>query len=270
MSKPIIGITCSMEYGDKKRKYPTAYAFDYMKRSYYEAVEKSEGVAVIFPNTTRTELVDKFLSIVDGLIISGGNDVDPVFYGEKKKAKNLSITRERDLFEIALVKKAKARQIPILAICRGMQLVNVAFGGTLYQDFRFEEKFFDHTLEGSAIYHKRHPVIIQEGSKLFSIIEKREILVNTSHHQMVKKVASGFTVTAWSEKDEVIEAIESKDDHFLLCVQWHPELMRDKGSKALFDSVVQSATEYRSKKPGDKSKRKVLLECLASARLKTT
>ena len=266
MSKPIIGITCSMEYEDKKRKYPTAYAFDYIKRSYYEVVEKSGGVPVVLPNTKRTELVDRFSNIVDGLIISGGNDVDPVFYGERRKAKNLNITRERDLFEIALVRKAKAKRVPILAICRGMQLVNVAFGGSLYQDFSFrmnsslglspsgrsqdesfEKKFLDHTLEGSALYHKKHPVIIQKESKLFRIIGRRKIMVNTSHHQMVKKVAPKFIATAWSEKDGVVEAIELVDDNFLLCVQWHPELMKDRSSKALFDSLIQSALEYKKK-----------------------
>lgn len=248
MPKPIIGITCSMEYGDKRRKYPTAYAFDYMKRSYYEAVENSGGVAVILPNTKITEVVNELLNTVDGLIISGGNDVDPVFYGERKKVKNLSITRERDLFEIALVKKAKAKRIPILAICRGMQLVNVAFRGSLYQDFSFEKGFLDHTLEGSALYNKKHSVIIREGSRLFNIMRRRKIMVNTSHHQMVKRVAPKFVATAWSEKDGVIEAIESKDDHYLLGVQWHPELMTDRGSKALFDSLIRSARECKLKK----------------------
>ena len=241
MSKPIIGITCSMEYDDKERKYPTAYAFDYLKRSYYEAVENSGGTPLVLPNTRRIELIEKALNVVNGLVISGGNDVDPVFYGERKKTKNLAITRERDLFEIALVEKARRFEIPMLAICRGMQLVNVAFGGTLYQDFGFEPKFLDHTLEGSALYHKRHPVNIQEGSRLFKIIGKKKIMVNTSHHQMVKKIAPGFAVTAWSEKDRVIEAIESKDGHFLLGVQWHPELMKDRSSKALFDGLVKSA-----------------------------
>jgi len=240
-----------MEYGDKKRKYPTAYAFDYLKKNYYEAVERSGGVPVVLPNTRRTELVDKFLSIVDGLMISGGNDVDPEFYGERKKTNNLSLTRERDFFEIALVKKAKVKRVPILAICRGMQLVNVALGGSLYQDFSFEKKFSDHTLEGSACYHKRHPVIIQKESRLFQIIGKKKIMVNTSHHQMVKKIAPRFVVSAWSEKDKVIEAIEPEDDHFLLCVQWHPELMKDRCSKALFDSLIQSAREYKLKKSRD-------------------
>ena len=244
---PIIGITCSMEHADETRKFPTAYTFDYLKRSYYEAVERSGGVALLLPNTKTTDKIQEYLSMMDGILVSGGNDVDPVFYGERKKTKNLSITRERDLFEIALVRKAKAGKTPVLAICRGMQLVNVASGGSLYQDFRMERKFLDHTLEGSALYHKKHSVIIREGSKLFGVIGKKRIMVNTSHHQMVKKLAPGFAVTAWSEKDGVIEAMESKDDHFFLCVQWHPELMRDRTSKALFDSFVQAAREFRSR-----------------------
>ncbi|MGB2770374.1 MAG: gamma-glutamyl-gamma-aminobutyrate hydrolase family protein [Candidatus Zixiibacteriota bacterium] len=251
---PTIGITCSMEHQDRKRKFPTASAFDYLKKFYYEAVERSGAVAVLLPNTRKTDKIPDYLSMVDGILVSGGNDVDPVFYGEKKKCGNLSITRERDLFEIALVRRAKTRRVPILAICRGMQLVNVAFGGDLYQDFRFGEDFLDHTLKGSARYQKSHPVTIQEGSKLFGVIGKTKIMVNTDHHQMVKRIAPGFVATARSKRDGVIEAIESNDDLYLLCVQWHPELMRDRNSKALFDSLVQSAREFKSRnrnrKPG--------------------
>lgn len=255
MSRPIIGITCSMEYRAEGRKYPTSQAFDYINRSYYEAVERSGGVAIVLPDSRRREVVDKYSSMIDGLLVSGGNDVDPVFYGERKTSKNLNITRERDIFEIALVRKAKTKKIPLLAICRGMQLVNVALGGSLYQDFTFEKKFLDHTLEGSAIYKKKHPVIIDQRSELFKIIRKKRILVNTSHHQMVKRVAPKFVATAWSEKDGVVEAIESKDEHCLLCVQWHPELMKDKSSKALFDSLIQSARKYKLEKSKDKSVR---------------
>ncbi len=242
---PIIGISSSMEHADRKRKFPTAYAFDYLKRSYYEAVEKSDGAVVSFPNTKRLNLADRLLDLVDGLLISGGNDVDPVFYGERRKVNNLSVTRERDLFEIRLVKRARARRIPILAICRGMQLVNVAFGGSLYQDFRMEPSFLDHTLGGSTVYKKRHSVMVGKTSRLFGIIGKSRAMVNTSHHQMVKKVAPGFTAIAWSEKDRVIEGIEPKGEDAILCVQWHPELMKDKGSKALFDWLVGSARQYK-------------------------
>jgi putative glutamine amidotransferase len=138
-------------------------------------------------------------------------------------------------------------KVPILAVCRGMQLVNVAFGGNLYQDFRFEKEFLDHTLNGSARYGRRHPVTIKEGSKLFGVIGKARIMTNTDHHQMIKKIAPGFAATAWSRRDGAIEAIESRDGRYFLCVQWHPELMRDRNSKALFDSLVRSASEFRSK-----------------------
>jgi putative glutamine amidotransferase len=245
MPKPIIGITCSMEYDDKKRKYPTPYAFDYLKRSYYEAVERSDGVPLTLPNTKKLNLIEQVLEVIDGLLISGGGDVNPQFYKEKKKAKNLKLTKERDLFEIALVRKAKRKKIPILAICRGMQLVNVTFGGSLYQDFSFEKKFLDHTLEGSLLYNKKHSVVIKENTKLYSIIGEKSIDVNTSHHQMVKKIAPGFIVSAWSEKDEVIEGIETKDDSFLICVQWHPELMKDKNSRLLFDSLIKAVNKRR-------------------------
>jgi putative glutamine amidotransferase len=246
MPKPIIGITCSMEYDDKTRKYPTAYAFDYLKRSYYEAVENSGGVPLILPNTKKLKLIDQMLKVVDGLLISGGNDVDPFFYKEKKMAKNLWSTKERDLFEIALVRKARRRNIPIFAICRGMQLVNVAFGGTLYQDFSFDKKSLDHTLEGSSLYNKKHSVVIQRNTKLYSIIRKEKTNVNTSHHQMVKKIAPGFVLSAWSEKDQVIEGIETKDNHYIICIQWHPELMKHESSKLLFDSLIRAANKRKS------------------------
>ncbi len=185
------------------------------------------------------------MRVIDGLLISGGNDVDPQFYREKKKARNLNLTKERDLFEIALVRRARRKNIPVLAICRGMQLVNVAFGGTLYQDFSFENRFLDHTLKGSLLYNKKHSVVIQGKTKLHSIIKKKRIDANTSHHQMVKKVAPGFLVNARSQKDQVIEGIETKDASFLICVQWHPELMKDKSSRLLFDALIRAASEQR-------------------------
>jgi putative glutamine amidotransferase len=246
MSKPIIGITCSMDYDNKKRNYPTTHAFDYLNRSYYEAVGRSGGVPLALPNTKRLTLIEQMLSLIDGLLISGGNDVHPYFYKEKKKAKNLNLTKERDSFEIALVRKARRKRIPILAICRGMQLVNVAFGGTLYQDFSFEKKFLDHTLKGSLLYNKRHSIVVEGNTKLHSVIKKKRIDVNTSHHQMVKKIAPGFSVNARSEKDEAIEGIETKDDSFLICIQWHPELMKDRSSRFLFDALIRAASKQRS------------------------
>jgi putative glutamine amidotransferase len=247
MNKPKIGITCSMDYATSGREYPTSQAFDYVHRSYYEAVERARGLPIVLPNSRRTKWVGGYLEIVDGLLISGGNDVDPSFYKEREKAKNINVTKERDLFEIALVKQAKSKRVPVLAICRGMQLFNVAFGGNLYQDFSLEKRFADHTLKGSTVYKKKHSVKIDDESRLFQILRKSKMMVNTSHHQMVRKTAPGFVPVAWSEPDGVIEGMEPKGDYPILCVQWHPELMSDKGSKALFDWLIRSAQEYRSK-----------------------
>jgi putative glutamine amidotransferase len=237
-----------MEYDDDKRKYPTAYAFDFLKRNYYEAIERAGGIPIILPNTKRTENIESILKLVDGLLISGGNDVDPVFYGEKREAQNLSITIERDRFEMDLAKKAIGQDIPILGICRGMQLLNVVFGGGLYQDFTFDNKSLNHTLEGSNVYKKKHPVIIEEKSRLFQIVHNQKLMVNTSHHQIVKIVGRGLVATAWSEEDKVVEAVESGDGHYLLGIQWHPELMQDESSIALFDSLVKAAIDYQTKR----------------------
>lgn len=244
MKKPVIGITCSIEEKeDRNRKYPVIYPFDYLKRQYYLAVEKSGGVPLLLPNLNNLSLIEKILELVDGFLISGGYDVHPKYYGEKLEHKSVKLTPDRDKFESALVKKARDRKIPILGICRGHQLINVAFGGTLYQDLSLrDEDTFDHQAGKVLNYKKRHRVIIKEGSKLSSILGKKEIEVNTSHHQLIKKIAPGFVATAWSKEDGVIEALESMEDRYLLSVQWHPEVdFEGKNSRLLFASFIENA-----------------------------
>jgi putative glutamine amidotransferase len=161
----------------------------------------------------------------------------------------VKIRKERDKFELALVKKAFLKKIPILGICRGGQLINVAFGGSLYQDLKQNKIFLNHTLKGSAIYGRKHSLKIMTKSKLFSILKKEKIQVNTSHHQMVKKLAKGFFVSAVSEKDGVIEGIESQNANYLIGVQWHPEMMaEEKSSKLLFHSFISAAKKCSQKK----------------------
>ena len=244
MKKPVIGITCSIEEKeDRNRKYPVIYPFDYLKRQYYLAVEKSGGVPLLLPNLKELSLIEEILELVEGILISGGYDVHPKYYGEKLEHKSVKLTPDRDKFESALVKKARDRKIPILGICRGHQLINVAFGGTLYQDLSLrDENTFDHKAGKVLNYRKRHKVTIKEDSKLFSILGKKEILVNTSHHQLIKKIAPGFVATAWSKEDGVIEGMESLKDKYLLSVQWHPEVdIEEKISKLIFTSLVENA-----------------------------
>lgn len=248
MKKPVIGITCSIEEKeDRNRKYPLIYPFDYVKRQYYSAIEEAGGVPVLLPNLVNITLIDEILNLLDGLLMSGGYDVHPRYFGEEILKSKVKITPDRDRFELALVKKARARKIPILGICRGHQLINVAFGGTLYQDISLRKEFtLEHKIKQSSRFKKRHKVIIKEGSKLFSILRKKEIEVNTSHHQLIKKIAPGFAASALSREDGVIEALESLEDNYLLSVQWHPEVPYDeKNSKLLFASLIESSKKRR-------------------------
>jgi putative glutamine amidotransferase len=248
MKIPIIGITCSMEYDDSQRKVPTVYSFDYLKKNYYQAIIKAGGAPILLPNLEKLKLLDQIFPLVDGLLMSGGEDLDPIFYGEKVEFPSVNIRKERDNFELELVKKAHFKKIPILGICRGLQLINVLFGGSLYQDLKQNKNFSDHTLKGSVGYGGKHLINIMPQSKLFSILKKDKIQVNTSHHQMVKNLAEGFVVSAISETDGVIEGIEYKEADYLIAVQWHPEIMIDeKNSQLLFLSLVSAAKEYNQK-----------------------
>jgi len=193
MKKPLIGITCYLDYDDPKRKYPFIFAFDYVKRQYYLAIQDAGGIPVILPNIEKLSLVDTYVRVLDGLVLAGGGDVHPSFFHERKKAKNRSIKIERDRFEIALAKKAVRKKLPILGICRGLQVINIALRGTIFQDLSLrKEKTLNHKPEKIIRFKRKHKVKIKEDSKLFSIVKQKEILVNTSHHQIIKDVAPGL------------------------------------------------------------------------------
>jgi putative glutamine amidotransferase len=248
MKKPVIGITCAMEYDDENRDYPVRFAFDFLKRQYYQAIEMAGGMPILLPNIENLELIDELIQILNGLLVSGGWDIDPSFFGQEFHPKSQKIRKERDFFEISLVRKARQNKIPILGICRGLQLINVAFGGTLYQDLSLVDRgvlqyasIYDHSNQGKFDYKKKHLVEIKEKTKLFSIIKQKTIEVNTSHHQVIKDLAPGFLISALAE-DKVIEGIESEKDDYLVGIQWHPEVAyENKISRAIFESLVEAA-----------------------------
>jgi putative glutamine amidotransferase len=241
MKNPVIGITCYLDYDDPKRKYPFVFAFDYLKRQYYLAIQDAGGIPVILPNIEKIDLADHYVKILDGLLLSGGGDVHPSFFNERIQAKNLSIKKERDRFEIALAQKAEKKRLPILGICRGHQVINIALGGTIYQDLSLRaEKTLNHKPEAVMRFKRKHKVKIKGGSKLFSIIKRGGIKVNTNHHQIIKDVAPDLLASAWSE-DGVIEALEGKAKGFLISVQWHPEAMlKHPSSGAIFRAFVRA------------------------------
>ena len=241
-----------MDYEDKKRKYPFTFPLDYLKRHYLKALELAGGVPLILPNIEKLELIDDIVKILDGLLLSGGGDIHPSFFGQKiekalqKSKKYLKIIKERDRFEIELLKRAKDKNVPVFGICRGHQVINVAFGGTLHQDLSFLNlKTIEHSTKGKIKYKKKHSVEIKKGTKLFSIIKKKKVEVNTNHHQVIKDIAPGFIASARS-RDGVIEALESLEDDFLLSVQWHPEMsIKEKQSQALFKSFIQACLKRK-------------------------
>jgi len=164
----------------------------------------------------------------DGILFAGGEDVDPSFYGEAKQHENVHDHRPRDEFEFSLLDRALARRAPILGICRGVQMINVGFGGSLYQDMKADaEPELDHrqTELGKSRQEPTHSVLVTDEDSSLGAIVQGACRVNSLHHQAVKRVGRGLKVTARSE-DGFVEAVEAADEYpFLMAVQWHPEEM---------------------------------------------
>lgn len=235
--KKIIGISANtfvFEEGDYKgSKYAGVFS------NYPEAVLLGGGVPVILPPVKESEQILQQLNTIDLLIISGGADLQPHLYGETPSPLLEKINVERDLYEMELVRLAYAQRIPIFGICRGLQIINVAFGGTLYQDiseFNTDTELHRHKDPREEAYHS---VEIVEDSLLHSIFQEKKMQVNSHHHQGIKKLAPGFKVNARSP-DGFIEGIEKLDGGLLLAVQWHPEMMAltDFGMLRLFQYLA--------------------------------
>lgn len=226
--KPIIGITTSM-----------SESFIHMKRTYFDAIFEAGGIPVFIPHTGGKEDAEKFLAFCDGVLFAGGNDVDPKHYGEEIAFDNVETTPLRDDFELALAELIKNDSRPVLGICRGEQLLNVAFGGSLYQHID------GHQQEEPGAQNLRKTAV-KEGTLLHKLADKQEIFTNSFHHQAVKDVAPGFVASAFAE-DGTIEAIEPENaltsERFILAVQWHPEMFfkTDETAKNIFDAFVGAA-----------------------------
>ena len=237
--KPIIGISSSVIV-DEAGSF-AGYKRAYVNKDYVDAVIRAGGVPLIIPFSTDKEVIISQAQLIDGLILSGGHDISPYNYGQEPSQKIGETFPERDTYEIILLEESKKRNIPILGICRGFQLINVAAGGTLYQDLSL--------IPGNILKHnqvsnptlKTHKVEIKENSFISSIFGK-ETMVNSFHHQVINKVANDFIVVA-KASDGVVEAIEHKTYKFLVAVQWHPEMLAVNCEKAreLFSKFVEEA-----------------------------
>ena len=216
--KPIIGVTVDKTRWD-------GYNYQKINECNLKALTNSGAIPLMLPITGDDALIDDYLSIVDGLYFSGGNDIDPLLFGEDPIKEIGEIDYSRDEFEIKLIKKAASKNMPILGICRGAQVINAALGGSLYQDiYAQREGTNGHSPKFSSGGYAHHRVKITKDSKVYDILKTEEINVNSFHHQAVKRLAEGFKITAVSE-DGIIEAIESVNHSFLVGIQWHPEIM---------------------------------------------
>jgi putative glutamine amidotransferase len=203
-------------------------------RTYSDAIIQAGGVPIVLPLTTKNSALRIMYDSVSGILLAGGNDVDPRLYGEDPGSTTKDISTFRDEFEIQLIKWAMIDKKPILAICRGMQLLNVACGGSLYQNISTDIiDADDHNVSTSLkdIEHLAHVLQIKPGSQLAETLGLNSLQTNTHHHQAIKTVAPTLEAVAWSS-DGVIEAIEGRlDDAYLIGVQSHPESLVERAEK---------------------------------------
>lgn len=230
--KPVIGITSGYDFEK---------GMSYVKEGYYDAVIMSGGIPVLLPVTDNKSIIDDYINICDGFILSGGPDVDACYFGGDNMPYAGEISPVRDTMELEISKKALQLDKPILGICRGCQVLNIAAGGTIYQDI-YAENAKEALLKHNQQAPKWYPIhTVEFGSKciLNDMFGSRRLSVNSFHHQAVKDTADGFITAAWS-KDGIIEAICSTKNNFALGVQWHPELLWQKSSihLKLFERLI--------------------------------
>ncbi|AEB06419.1 peptidase C26 [Coriobacterium glomerans PW2] len=203
----------------------------YVNRDYIASLEIAGCIPVMLPVITDVRDVAVQIEGLDGIVLSGGWDIDPLLYGEQPLERQGFSISEVDRFSVAAVRAAVAAKIPVLGICKGMQVINIAFGGTLYQDIATQrDESIRHVQQGPC-YDPTHHVNLERGSFLADVLGERTV-VNSIHHQSVKDLAAGFAVSARAD-DGVIEGIEHEDGCFICGVQWHPEMMTEHGDTAM-------------------------------------
>lgn len=210
--------------------------------TYVQAVRRAGGVPLIIPITADDIELQTLLKVVDGVIMTGGEDVEPWRYGHEPIPELGGVYPERDEFDIKLLRMAAERRLPIMGICRGLQVMNVAFGGTLYQDIptQIPDKSINHSTGSGKI--RAHKIAVKQGTRLHKIIGDSAV-VNSTHHQSVQQLAPGFRITAVAE-DGVVEGIEMANGRPIFGVQFHPEVFVSSGEDeflGLFEYFIKAA-----------------------------
>jgi len=234
---PLIGITA---YAQPARWGAWDLPAALVPLHYVESVERAGGRALVVPPSVGA--VDETLDVLDGIVFSGGIDVDPAVYGAERHPATDPAQAHRDTAELALLERALERDVPTLAVCRGFQLLNILRGGDLIQHLP-EHLGHEGHRETPGVFSE-HPVEVKGGTRLAGIIGERHDGVKSSHHQGVGRVGEGLVETAWAE-DGSLEALEDPSRRFAVGVLWHPEMEED---KRLFAALVGEARRYRAER----------------------
>jgi putative glutamine amidotransferase len=241
MSRPVIGICTALERAKWSVWDQQAYL---LPRSYIKAVQRAGAIALMLPPDEALERdPDQIIDLIDGLILAGGADIDPASYGDEAHPETRGTVPERDGFEIALARRALERDLPLLGVCRGMQLMNVATGGTLLQHLPDSHGHHAHRRHPGTFDGADHDVRLAENSLAARAAGELVHGTKSHHHQGIDRLGEGFEVTGWSTIDELPEAFEMPERRFALGVQWHPEA--DEKSR-LIEALVREAAAARN------------------------
>ena len=233
---PFIGVSTSITIGTQPERA-------YVNSSYLFAVQQAGGVPVVLPPQLSPRALEALAATLDGLLLTGGGDMDPVAFGEAPHPTLYDVAPSRDLLETTALGVAMDRRLPILAVCRGIQVLNVAFGGSLHQDVPSDP--------GTPLAHSQkeprdqpsHAVKLAPDSRLATVMDTDAADVNSMHHQAVKALGRGLRAVAWAP-DQIVEGVELDDPaRFVLGVQWHPEelVRHSEAARRLFSALVDAA-----------------------------
>ncbi len=233
---PLIGVTTSITVDKEPERA-------YVNSTYLHAIQHAGGMPVLLPPQLSASSSERLARGLDGVLLTGGGDIDPAVFGEARHPTPYEVAPARDALELWAVRIALDRRLPILAICRGVQVLNVALGGTLYQDVGSDPGTeLRHSQEASRD-QPTHKVVVKPGSRLAETLGTDEIEVNSMHHQAVKALGAGLGAVAWAP-DQIMEGLELSDrSRFVLGVQWHPEelVAHSEPARRLFTALVRAA-----------------------------
>ncbi len=234
MKKAVIGLFVKKR--EKKEDEAT-------ERTYCASIEENGGVALVLPCDLENESIERIVNECDGFFFSGGMDIEPSRYGAAKRAECGETDKRRDEFELLAIERILKTAKPILGVCRGMQLINVALGGTLYQDIPSELETSIPHRQTEPKFSASHEVRVADGTPLYSLVNEKRMSANSFHHQCVKDLAKDLGAMAFAD-DGIIEAVYFKGERYIRAYQWHPERLygNDPLNRRLFLDFIEACT----------------------------